>query len=70
MRDSFYVLQLSVLPDYQHMGIGTQLLDFCEGKIRAEGINHVELITAPYDVAFYKKCKYTISDAIHLEKDI
>jgi ribosomal protein S18 acetylase RimI-like enzyme len=69
MRDGFYVLQLSVLPDYQYMGIGKQLLNFCEDKIKAEGINHFELITAPHDVAFYKKCGYSISDAVHFEKD-
>lgn len=70
MEDGFYILQLAVLPDYQHMGIGKQLLDFCESKLKAEGVNHFELITAPHDVTFYTKCKYSISHAIHFEKDI
>lgn len=69
MEDGFYIMQLSVLPNYQHMGIGKQLLDFCESKLKAEGVNHFELITAPHDVTFYEKCKYSISNAVHFEKD-
>lgn len=70
MEDGFYIMQLSVLPEYQHMGIGKQLLDYCESKLKAEGIKNFELITAPHDVTFYTKCGYSVSHAIHFEKDI
>ncbi|HEX2986477.1 MAG TPA: GNAT family N-acetyltransferase [Caproiciproducens sp.] len=69
-RDGFYIMMLSVLPEYQHKGIGKSLLHFSEKTLKSEGISHIELITAPFDKQFYNKCNYSVSDAVHFEKDI
>ncbi|OPJ64607.1 GNAT family N-acetyltransferase [Clostridium oryzae] len=69
-RDDFYIMMLSVLSEYQHKGIGKGLLHFCEKALKSEGISHIELITAPFDKQFYNKCNYSVSDAVHFEKNI
>lgn len=69
-EDEFYIMQLAIHPQYSRKGIGSKLLAYCMKQIKSEGITHIELMTAPHDTVFYKKCNFISSDAINFWKDL
>lgn len=56
-------LHMNVLPEYQHMGIGSKLINVFENHIKKRGVQGIHLRTSNYNakaIPFYKKNGYTI----------
>jgi aminoglycoside 6'-N-acetyltransferase I len=43
--DEYYVNEMGVDPDVQRSGVGSKLIAFAEGHLRAEGIEYIALLT-------------------------
>lgn len=58
--DDAYIRDVIVHPDYQHRGIGSQLLSMITGRVRKDGIKMVHVIFEPSLEAFYRKADFRI----------
>ena len=67
-RNTAYISQFAIDPLYKKMGLGSQLMDYCENLAEAEGFDGVQLdtaIPADYLVQWYKRRGYNIVDTVH-----
>jgi predicted N-acetyltransferase YhbS len=63
-----YIGQFAIDPTYKKMGLGTQLMDYCERLAQAEGFHGIQLdtaIPATHLVQWYKRRGYVIVDTVH-----
>jgi ribosomal protein S18 acetylase RimI-like enzyme len=63
-----YISQFAIDPLHKKMGLGSQLMDYCENLAEAEGFDGVQLDTAiPADhlVQWYQRRGYNIVDKVH-----
>ncbi|MGM9952811.1 MAG: GNAT family N-acetyltransferase [Intestinibaculum porci] len=54
--------RVSVLPDYQHQGLGSQLLKEAEMWLKELGYHHIVITSRDTAVAFYEKNGYVRMD--------
>ena len=63
-----YISQFAIDPLYKKMGLGSQLIDYCENLAEADGFEGIQLDTAiPADhlVQWYIRRGYKIVDTVH-----
>ena len=66
-----WIYSLTVAEDARHQGIGRELLEEAERKLRAKGCDKINLQVLSDNtdvVAFYEKCGYTVEDRVSMGK--
>lgn len=64
-----YLQDLAVHPDYQNIGIGTELMNRAVGYLKSQNIKAIQVIFDPRNTKFYKRFGFNIVQAGIIDKD-
>lgn len=62
--------RVSVLPDYQHQGLGSKLLQEAEAWLKELGYSHIVITSRDEAVGFYEKNGYKRMDKAPLDAEL